>query len=1101
MVACSIRHALISVSVMVLAAAGCAVVAQQLAGPARAVPAVADASAAPTEAAALAIASRYRHGVDVTGEMSPTTQVSAQPDGRFKLVATAVPVRAKDGSGAWKSLDLSLHSAAGMLAPSVSASPVQFSAGGAGPMARVRAQDGTWVAQSWSAGALPAPSVSGASATYANVFAGVNLVLTATATGMSEVLVVASADAASNPALAAVSFAVSGAALTPVAGTGATGGISADPATASGATAATGSHALVSPSPVWWDSSQPGATAAGPGGAGLTSPVPDSVTAGAVTINAKAVAAQPGLTYPVFVDPSVQPGMLGWTYVDSAYPSQNYYNGAGSSDSYQHVGTVPANWSDDGRAHTTRSMWMFDVRGIAGTFVDSATFNATNVYSSNCNAREIDVWQTGGIDGSTTWNNQSFQAQLGTGPSFAYGYTGTGSTCRATGNVGWDVTGRVRDLAGWSYPILALGLKANNEADTLTWRKFANANVTVYFTHYPTQPAVWFSSCSRTAGLTTGDVMHGGDIVWSRNGLYFLSMQTDGNLVEYQVPGAFNGAGASVVWSTGTRGVGGDNYLILQTDGNLVMYSQDTGGSIWQSGTSGTAMRTVTLQDSGNFVGYDNVGHFYWGIGAGAATSNPATWETCYTNSNRPPILGTSTSPDGLNVTDYFWLYNSAGALVQSGQSATVASGSPGSWTPSTLSDGFYRVSVQACVNDNGNNLCSATETRFGFVVDTTIPQAPSVTVTGPVSHVASAPSGTVGVSQETVTITPTPGSNTWGVAYAVVPAQAQVVFPTNLACGTQQGGYTTVCGQIDQPIHLSVTVPDEHSVIQAYAFDLAGNARSNASTPVNLYANADYTGDSSSSDQGHSWTTDTGTAATPACQAAPILDSATAKRNLTTLPSGACWTSDSTAPAYNGTTLKLGTGNHVLSFAGTTGGAAKTSASMLIDTTHSFTVGTWVKPATQPGTYATVLAQQGSSFSGLYLQEVALSGGNFWRLCVWGQVPALPVGCAQSAQTVGSGWVFLAGVFDAADGLVMLYVSSTDQIPGPALGNFTPVGPAPSGAFLVGGAWSGGTAADPFAGSVLDPFAVQGVLARDQLAQAADLTEPADFTAPIAGN
>ncbi len=62
--------------------------------------------------------------------------------------------------------------------PAVTTSPVALSGGGSGPLA-VLATAGRTLTLSWSAGALPTPTLSGSTATYANVLAGVDLIVTA----------------------------------------------------------------------------------------------------------------------------------------------------------------------------------------------------------------------------------------------------------------------------------------------------------------------------------------------------------------------------------------------------------------------------------------------------------------------------------------------------------------------------------------------------------------------------------------------------------------------------------------------------------------------------------------------------------------------------------------------------------------------------------------------------------------------------------------------------------------------------------------------------------------------------------------------------------
>jgi hypothetical protein len=133
-----------------------------------------------------------------------TTRVTAQPDGTMRFESSTVPVRVKQG-GEWVPVDLSLTSSGGRLAPKASAIPMMFGAGRSTELARVATSTGAWLTETWPLGTLPTPMVSGTKATYPSVLPGVDLVLSATPVGMSEVLVVKTASAAKNPTLAALS--------------------------------------------------------------------------------------------------------------------------------------------------------------------------------------------------------------------------------------------------------------------------------------------------------------------------------------------------------------------------------------------------------------------------------------------------------------------------------------------------------------------------------------------------------------------------------------------------------------------------------------------------------------------------------------------------------------------------------------------------------------------------------------------------------------------------------------------------------------------------------------------------------------------------------
>ncbi|GGK61809.1 hypothetical protein [Nocardia camponoti] len=92
----------------------------------------------------------------------------------------------------------------------------------------------------------------------------------------------------------------------------------------------------------------------------------------------------------------------------------------------------------------------------------------------------------------------------------------------------------------------------------------------------------------------------------SRNGLYELWLQGDGNLVLYRTTG-------EPIWATGTT-TGAT--LINQSDGNLVLYPA-RGAAVWSSKTWNAGPSTLTLQDDGRLVLTRNdTGATTWSIGS-----------------------------------------------------------------------------------------------------------------------------------------------------------------------------------------------------------------------------------------------------------------------------------------------------------------------------------------------------------------------------------------------------------------------------------------------------------------------------------------------------
>jgi hypothetical protein len=193
-----------------------------------------------SEVSALQAARRTGRPVVASALTTPTQLVTVRPDGVIAVSSYVLPVRVRQGH-VWVPVSLALRRDRGRLAPTaIPGDSVSFSAGGTGPMAEITSGGANLAL--WWPGRLPAPTVSGATATYRGVLPGVSLVLTATsaaAGGFSEVLVVSSASAARR--LAHVSLRVSGLRLDRTAD----GGLAAPFAGGS----------FVAPPPQMWDSS------------------------------------------------------------------------------------------------------------------------------------------------------------------------------------------------------------------------------------------------------------------------------------------------------------------------------------------------------------------------------------------------------------------------------------------------------------------------------------------------------------------------------------------------------------------------------------------------------------------------------------------------------------------------------------------------------------------------------------------------------------------------------------------------------------------------------------------------------------------------------
>ena len=407
----------------------------------------------PTEAAALALARQIHARVAVSSLRTETEDVYANPSGTFTMVQRTLPVRVRRGAD-WVPVDTSLRvHADGSIRPVAASVPMAFSGGGAAPLARI-AWRGAEFSLGWPA-ALPAPVLAGDTATYPDVLPDVDLMVTADVLGFSEVLVVKTPAAARHPAVRSLRLTTRSVGLTQ----------RVDAAGNVDAVDATGASVFHAGTAMMWDSSG-GAGARGFGDAAdATRHAAMQTIAGSDGLSIvpdEGMLADPATRFPVYIDPSVHftGSRLAWTSVWKAYPTSSYYN---SSD-IARVG------HENATGMTNRSFFRMNTSTVRGKHIISGTFRTFETHSWSCSARYVEVWRTGSISSSTTWNNQpSWAAKLQT-LNVAKGYS---SSC-PDGTVDFNVTAGVVTAAASNWADLTLGLRATSETDTYAWKKFAN---------------------------------------------------------------------------------------------------------------------------------------------------------------------------------------------------------------------------------------------------------------------------------------------------------------------------------------------------------------------------------------------------------------------------------------------------------------------------------------------------------------------------------------------------------------------------------------------------------------------------------------------------
>ena len=465
-------------------------------------PAVTSPQLSSAEVSASTSAAKAGSPVEVSAETTATTRLFANPNGSFTLQAASRPVRMKQGS-AWASLDATLaRRSDGSWAPRAAAGSVVFSGGGSGPAVQYTLASGVSLAYQLGV-ALATPTVSGDTATYPEVFPGVDLRLVALTDGFSEVLVVKTPAAAQQAAVKAPSWTVT------VSG----GSVSADGHGGFTVSDTSGTVVLDSPPALMWDSAgssvfTPGKTKgsrtaapASPARAGGTgeqwrSPVEgDRVAQVGVRVSGATVSLTPVASwftdsrtvYPVYVDPSVlsKATIIARAMVDQRYPTTSYYNWSGTDQGmgYQNY----SGWD------LKRLVWAFDTTAVANNQVLSATFSATEDYASSCSAKPVEAWRTSGFGSGVTWNTQwGWAAKMDT-KTVSYGRAGCGTSTNVSPNakvVEFNVTAGVQTFATAGGHSAMFGLKASNESDPLGWKRFQpTALLSVTYDHKPNIPA------------------------------------------------------------------------------------------------------------------------------------------------------------------------------------------------------------------------------------------------------------------------------------------------------------------------------------------------------------------------------------------------------------------------------------------------------------------------------------------------------------------------------------------------------------------------------------------------------------------------------------
>ncbi|MEO3819625.1 LamG-like jellyroll fold domain-containing protein [Plantactinospora sp. B24E8] len=448
------------------------------------------------------------------GSRTEFAQVVAQPDGRLQFESAVVPQRTRTASG-WTDVDLGLvRGGDGLWRPAASVAEVAFSGGGAGPLVTL-SNGGRTMEMTWSGGVLPAPVVSADSATYPNVLTDVDLVVRATRTGFSHVLVVKSANAAADPAVRQIRFGLGGDAQ-----------VRSDPAGRLRASAGATVVASAEP-PVMWDSRTTQmstrsalpqtsdvefrSTAAAAGDAAQVAPVDVEVTDGELVLRPDTeLLTAPDVVFPLYVDPAWSVDKTRWAYATN--------NGSSNSDTGRaRVGR------DEETGVLYRSFFEFPTTAnnvsLKGKHIESGYVQMKLDHSWSCGNTVTTLYRTAVINATP---KASWSTALRAHMASASGHANEAGGCSSIqpdmimNFSGSGVLDALRMASDERWNTLTVGLTArasdgSGESTQDRWKKFF-PNDAKLFADYDTKPgaphslAVARTVCPASGVLTVGSL-------------------------------------------------------------------------------------------------------------------------------------------------------------------------------------------------------------------------------------------------------------------------------------------------------------------------------------------------------------------------------------------------------------------------------------------------------------------------------------------------------------------------------------------------------------------------------------------------------------------
>jgi hypothetical protein len=416
-------------------------------------------------------------------------------------------------------IDTTLKKGDGGVEPRAAALPTTLSAGGDGPLARLR--DGkNEVSFSWP-GRLPKPVLRGNIALYRDVLPHVDLQVTVDSLGFSELLIVRDRDAAADPRLKVLKFGL------------AAKGVSVKAVNGGGLVARDGKGKAVftAPAPLMWDASledagdqneapaaktktvkpaKPAARVDAVAATDRRSVMPLSLAKGTLSLRTDAaLLADPATKFPVYIDPSVTGAIAGgaWTSVWSNHKTSSFWKNASALEHGSTFGAAGAGRTENCSGCSdfiVRSLFRMDTSRVRGKQILSATFRIEQRHAWTCSPKSnAKLWMTSAISSSTTWNNQPTWYGNYTAQTAANRKLGAIHGCAGTGTIEFNATSMVVHAAASNWSSLTVGLRAIDEGNKNQWKRFNHSSPKLAIT-YNTAPSAPSDRNSDAKGCATG---------------------------------------------------------------------------------------------------------------------------------------------------------------------------------------------------------------------------------------------------------------------------------------------------------------------------------------------------------------------------------------------------------------------------------------------------------------------------------------------------------------------------------------------------------------------------------------------------------------------